>query len=76
MKSSDLGNTPGSEIVIINKLSTNIDVATVDEDIAILTTESEHDFGIGDILNIEIDPDEATTETTYYVTKKKFKIFN
>lgn len=73
LKSSDLGNTPGSEIVIINKLSTSIDVATVDEDIAILTTESEHDFGIGDILNIEIDPDEATTETTYYVTKKKFQ---
>ena len=73
LKSSDLGNTAGSEIVIINQLSRGINITDVDESVAILSTEENHDFGTGDIVNITVDPDPATTETTYYVTKKKFQ---
>ena len=73
LKSSDLGNTAGTEIVIIKELSKNVGVTGVDESIAILETTEAHDFGSGDIIDITVDPDEATTETTYYVTKKKFQ---
>ena len=73
LKSSDLGNTAGTEIVIINELSRNIRVTDIEENIAILETAEAHDFGGGDIIDITVDPDEATTETTYYVTKKKFQ---
>ena len=73
LKSSDLGNTAGTEIVIINQLSRDINITDVDESIAILETTEPHDFGTGDIINITVDPDPATTETTYYVTKKQFQ---
>ena len=73
LKSSDLGNTAGTTIVIINELSQNIRVTSVDESIAILETTESHDFGSGDLIDIVVDPDENTTETLYYVTKKDFQ---
>ena len=54
-------------------MSRGINITDVDESIAILSTDENHDFGTGDIVNITVDPDPATTETTYYVTKKKFQ---
>jgi len=76
LKSSNLTNTAGSEIVIINNLSSNIDITTVDESIAIAETVGAHDFAEGDAVDIQIDPDEATTETLYYVAKKQYQELN
>ena len=73
LKSSDLTNTPGSEIVVINDLSSNIQISSVEENIAILETDENHDFAEGDTIDITIDPDEALTETTYYVSKKRYQ---
>ena len=73
LKSSDLSNTPGTEIIIINNLSKNIDVSTVNGNVAILETDGNHDFAEGDVVDIKIDPDESTTETTYYVSKKRYQ---
>lgn len=73
LKSSDLANTAGTEIIIINNLSKNIDISTVNENVAILETDGNHDFAEGDAVDIQIDPDESTTETTYYVSKKTYQ---
>jgi hypothetical protein len=73
LKSSDLSNTAGSEIIIINQLSNDIEITKVDENIAIVEVSDNHDFAEGDIVDIRIDPDPTTTETTYYVTKQKFQ---
>lgn len=73
LKSSDLANTAGSEVIIINQLSRNIEITTVTDNIAIVEVDGNHDFAEGDFVNIEIDPDPQTTETTYYVTKQKFQ---
>ncbi|AOV58590.1 structural protein [Synechococcus phage S-CAM3] len=73
LKSSDLSNTPGSTIVVSNNLSSDITISGVNENIAILETDSEHNFAEGDTIDITIDPDENLTETTYYVSKKKYQ---
>jgi len=76
LKSSDLSNTPGATIIVSNNLSSNILINTVDENIAILETDSEHNFAEGDDIDIIIDPDDNLTETVYYVSKKKYQEVN
>lgn len=72
IKSSDLGNTSGSEIIIIKKLSSNININKVDENIAIATVDGNHDFSEGDVAIVDIDPDDSITETVYYISKRKY----
>lgn len=73
LKSSDLANTTGTEIVVINNLSSGVTISSVNTEVAIAETSGRHDFAEGDVVDIQIDPDEATTETTYYVSKKRFQ---
>ena len=73
LKSSDLSNTAGSEIIIINNLSSGIEISTINDNIAIAETDGPHDFAEGDAVDIQIDPDEQNTETVYYVTKKRYQ---
>lgn len=73
LKSSDLSNTTGTEIIVINNLSSGVDISGVNTEVAIAETSGPHDFAEGDVVDIQIDPDEADTETTYYVSKKRFQ---
>ena len=73
LKSSDLANTAGAKIVVINNLSAGVDISDVNSNVAIAETDGKHDFAEGDVVDIQVDPDENTTETTYYVSKKKYQ---
>ena len=73
LKSSDVSNTAGTEINIIKQLSEDIIIISQQDNIAILETEGDHDMAEGDIVNVEIDPDETITESTYWVRRKKFQ---
>lgn len=73
LKSSDLSNTAGAEIIVITNLSQGVDITSVDESIAIAETVGVHDFAEGDDVDIQIDPDESITETLYYVAKKDYQ---
>ena len=56
-----------------NNLSAGVDISDVNSNVAIAETDGKHDFAEGDVVDIQVDPDENTTETTYYVSKKKYQ---
>ena len=73
LKSTDLSNTAGTSISVVTQLSKNLVPVGVDESIAILHTDGDHNFGEGDTVNIDIDPEPSATESTYWVRRKKFQ---
>ena len=73
LKSSDISNTAATEISFVKQLSKDIVIIGSQDNIAILETDGNHSMGEGDVVNIEIDPDATTTESTYWVRRKKFQ---
>ena len=73
LKSSDISNTAATEITIVKQLSKDIIIVGAQDNIAIVETDGDHNMGEGDVVNVEIDPDESTTESTYWVRRKKFQ---
>ena len=71
--SNNLTDTPGSKILSIGSLSTDIDIFSLKKNVILVRTEDSHNLGINDIVDISIEPDENLTETTYYVRKKKYQ---
>ena len=67
LSSSDLLNTPGSKIFAINSLSENLQISTIQDNVALLTTSSNHGIGENEKIEIDINPDDASTTTTNYV---------
>jgi len=75
LKSSVLSDTSRSEVISVIDLSTDIPVFEINDSIAILETAEDHGVSVGDFIDIDINPDEATTETTYFVRKKIYQNF-
>ena len=73
LKSSDISNTAATEITLVKRLSKDIVIVGAQDNIAILETDGNHNMGEGDVVDIEIDPDETVTESTYWVRRKKFQ---
>ena len=69
LKTNNLRDTVGSKIVQKNPLSSNIKVLTNTDKIAILKTSENHNISVGDLVNVDIRPDDATTTTTIYVRR-------
>lgn len=75
LKSTALEDTSRSEIIDIVDLSKNIEILSVNESIAILETDEDHGVSVGDFVEIDINPDPTTTETTYFTRKKIYQNF-
>ena len=73
LKSTDVSNTAGTEIEVVKQLSKDIVIVGTNSDIAILETDGDHNMAEGDVVNIEVDPDEESTESTYWVRRKRFQ---
>jgi len=73
LRSSELIDTVGSKLIVINSLSQNISIASINDNIAIVETEESHGLTKGDKVNIEVLPDDGITETTYYVRKRYYQ---
>lgn len=73
LKSSNLNDTPKAKILTIRSLSENLEIFKLDNNIAIVTTEDPHQLAIGDKVNIDIVPNDNTTETLYYVRKRLYQ---
>lgn len=73
LKSNTLSDTSRSEIISITDLSKNIEVFSVNDSIAILETNEEHGISVGDVIEVDINPDISSTETTYFVRKKIYQ---
>ena len=67
LKSDNLLNTVGATILETRSLSTGLVPFIVNTNIALVKTTGDHELGIGDIVNISIDPDDSLTTTTRYV---------
>jgi hypothetical protein len=73
LSSSNLSDTPGSKILTIVSLSNNIDVFSINDKVILGRTVDSHNLGINDVIDLTIDPDDNTTETLYYIRKKKYQ---
>jgi hypothetical protein len=79
LRSLSITDTIGSKIVTINSLSSGILPFSINNNIAIVKTDDQHKLAIGDKVNIDIKPNDATTETTYYVRSRiyqKLKLYD
>jgi hypothetical protein len=73
LRSSDLNNTPGSKIVSAFSLSDNLTPFQINTNVALASTNSDHNLAVGDKIIVDITPDDNQTETTYYVRKKAYQ---
>ena len=73
IKSSVLADTSRSELIDVTSLSTDIPLFSVEENIAILQTNEPHGLSVDEKIDVTVIPDEATTETTYFVRKKLYQ---
>ena len=67
LSSSDLLNTPGSKIISITSLSENLDISSVQDNVALIKTSVPHNVAEGEKINIDINPLDSTTTTTHEV---------
>ena len=73
LKSSVIEDTTNSEIISVSSLSSELRINNVNDNIGLVRTIGNHNLGIGDFVDVNIFPDDTTTESTYYVRKKLFQ---
>ena len=73
LQSTTLGDSVGNQLVSTRALSKNLDVFSVNTDVAMLTTSEPHNVGVGNEVTVDIIPDEAQTTTDYYVRKRFYQ---
>ena len=73
LRSSNLSDSNRVEIVSVNSLSTGLNPFLIDDNIAIVTTDEDHNLATGDKFTLDILPDDNSTETTYYVRKRLYQ---
>ena len=73
LKSSNLNDTPRAKILQISSLSEDIEIFTLNDNVAIVKTSEPHQLAVGDEVTIDITPNDATTETLYYVRKRLYQ---
>ena len=66
LRSNNLLNTVGAEILSTTSLSTGLIPFIVNTNIALVETDGDHALGVGDVVYVEIDPDDSISTTTYY----------
>ena len=67
LRSNNLLDTIGAEIISTSSLSTGLIPFKVVTDAALVTTSVNHGLSVGDTVDIRIDPNDTTTTKTYYV---------
>ena len=73
LESSTLTDTIGSKIFLLNKLSEDIPIFQINENIGLVKTSEEHKLSINDKVTVDIIPNDTTTEKTYYVRRRIYQ---
>lgn len=73
LSSSDLINTTGSKVVSLTPLSQDLPIFRITDNVALLRTADAHGVGVEEKITVDINPDDATTNTTYYVRKRIYQ---
>ena len=74
LQSDDLFNTSGTKLVRLTSLSDGLNPFEVNQSVALIETAAPHGLGIGDKVDIDINPDDATTTKTYYLRKRLYQV--
>ncbi len=73
LKSSTLSDTTNAKVISTTSLSENLTINTINDQVAILQTNEDHNLAIGDKVFVNIFPDDSITQTTYYVRKRLYQ---
>ena len=73
IQSNDLFNTSGTRLVRLTSLSDNLEPFEVNQSVALVETADSHGLGIGDKVDISINPDDTTKNKTYYLRKRLYQ---
>ena len=73
LTSSDLINTTGSKIASVNSLSDDLIIFNLKDNVALLTTVDAHGVATNEYVTVDINPNDATTTTTYYVRSRIYQ---
>jgi len=73
LTSSDLINTTGSKALSLTPLSKDLPIFRITDNVALLRTADAHGVGVNEKITVDINPDDATTNTTYYVRKRVYQ---
>jgi hypothetical protein len=73
LKSSNLNDSTGIFISSIESISQNIELLNINQNIAIVSTTEPHNLSVGDIVKVDVTPNNQTSQTTYYVRKKYYQ---
>lgn len=71
--SSTRTDTVGVRVSQVNRLSENIKIFALNNNIGIVTTTTEHNIAEGDSVIVDIKPNDVLTTTTYYVRKRIYQ---
>lgn len=71
--SSTLTDSSTSKVIDLLSLSSDIEISKISDNIALVKTTEEHGISEGDLVTVDIEPDDSTTETTYYVRKRAYQ---
>lgn len=74
LQSSNLFNTSGSRIITLTSLSDNLEPFNVNQNVALVETSTEHGLGIGDSIDVNIFPNDASKTKIYYLRKRLYQI--
>jgi len=73
LQSDDLFNTSGTRIVRLTSMSDGLEPFEVNQSVALVETTSPHGLGIGDNVDIDINPNHTTKVKTYYLRKRLYQ---
>ena len=73
LQSDNLFDTSGTRPVILTSLSDNLEPFEVNQSVALIETASNHGLGVGDKVNVDIFPDDASKTKTYYLRKRLYQ---
>ena len=73
LRSSNIADSIGSDVIQKNDLSQNILVSSLTDKVALIKTSENHGLSINDEVNVSINPNNSTTTTTYYVRKRIYQ---
>ena len=73
IQSSNLFNTSGTKVVRLTSTSDGLEPFEVNQSVALIETSDNHGLGVGDKVNIDVNPDDALKTKTYYLRKRLYQ---
>jgi len=73
LKTNNIDDTVGSRVFQIDELSKNIEIFSLNENIGLIKTNTEHKITENDKIFVDINPNDSTTTTNYYVRKRIYQ---